>query len=597
MSNLERTLKRALRFLRSRGVIETGRKTVRHFSRQIADRRFAARMRLPEEELARQREERFSRPLRFSVIVPLYNTPPQVLKEMVDSVAAQTYADWELCLADGSDESHAEVGEFCRARAAEDPRIRYQKLEGNGGISENSNACLRMAEGEYCALFDHDDLLTPDALYEMRRAIDRTGADFLYSDEMIFRSPRPSRVIGIRLKPGFSPDSLLTNNYICHLTVFSRELLERAGGFRKRFDGSQDHDLILRLTGRARGIAHISRVLYLWRSLPSSVASDIYSKAYAIDAGRSAVEAFLREEKGLEDAAVESTRVFPTMYRVRWPIAGEPSVRVILDARRERGGTAEKLRALKESAGWDRCAWTVIGDAPAEGAEGAEVLTPGPGESRRALWSRAAAESAEEYLLFADGIPEAEEDGWLRELLGWAQQSHVGAVAPKLLFRRRPEVRQAGLILGMGPMGLAGRLYFRGDAESEDAYFGQLAVAENVSAVTDMLLVSAEKLRQAGGFCGEYADALFDTDLCLRLLEKGYYNVCTPHALLRMGSPADVRFDAGREYASYPADAEVFRRRNAGALKRGDPYYNPNLSLKYENWRVSVPEKPAKQAK
>lgn len=589
MLNLKRTMKRALRFLKSRGVLETGRKVVRHYSRNIADRRFAAAMRLPEEELDRQRAERFSAPLRFSIIVPLYNTPIPVLREMMDSVIAQTYGDWEMCLADGSGEDHAEVGALCRERAAAEPRIRYRKLEKNGGISENSNAALAMAEGDYCVLLDHDDLLMPGALYEMRRAIDATGADFLYSDEMIFRSPKTSRVIGIRLKPGFSPDSLLTNNYICHLTVFSRELLQRAGYFRKRFDGSQDHDMILRLTGRARGIAHISKVLYLWRSLPSSVASDINSKVYAIDAGRSAVETFLREERGIE-ADVESTKVFPTMYRIRWPIDGEPSVRVILDARRETESPAEKLRALKESAGWDRCAWTVIGAA----AEGADTLTPQEGESRRALWNRAAAESGEDYLLFADGVPEAAEPGWLRELLGWAQQPHVGAVAPKILFWRRPEVRQAGVVLGMGPRGLAGRLYFRGDSESEDAYFGQLAVAEDVSAVTDLLMISAERFRQAGGFCGEYADALFDVDLCLRLLEKGLYNVCTPHAALRMGSPKDVRFDAGAEYASYPADAEVFRRRNAGALERGDAYYNPNLSLRYENWRVSVPKKPAK---
>ncbi len=532
----------------------------------------------PEEELARQRETAFPEKLKFSVIVPLYNTPAEPLREMIDSVRAQTYGDWELCLADGSDGDHGAVGEYCREQAAAEPRIRYRKLERNGGISENSNECLKMATGDYFALLDHDDLLTPDALFEMRSAVEKTGADFLYSDEMIFPSPRRNRAIGIRLKPGFSPDRLLTNNYICHLTVFSRELLEKAGPFRKAFDGSQDHDLVLRMTNRARGIAHVAKVLYLWRSLPGSVASDINSKTYAIEAGRSAVETFLREEKGLE-ARVESTEVFPTMYRVRYEIQGTPSVRVILDARRETGSPEEKVKALRDSAGWGACAWTVLGG----GAEGAETLTPETGETRRALWSRAAAATREDYLLFLDGVPEAAEAGWLRELLSWAQLEHIGAAGPKILDSRG-WVRHAGIVTGMGPGGAAGRLFFR--EEDSEAYFGQMAVAENVSAVTDCLMVSRAKYLEAGGFSGAYEDSLFDVDLCLQLLDRGYYNLVTPHAPLRMGKGAEAFFDAGREYASWERDAEAFRKRNPGRTGNGDPYYNPNFSRKQGNWRI-----------
>ena len=590
MANVKKTAEKAVRYLMEKGIRETARRTALHFGRKRAEKSFVRKMQLSPEELERQRAAVFSRPLRFSVVVPLYNTPEDLLKETIDSVCQQTYDGWELCLADGSDEAHSGVGKYCLERAEAESRILYRKLEKNGGISENTNACLEMATGDYIALFDHDDLLMPNALYEMRSAIEKTNADFLYSDEMIFRSPRRDKPAGIRMKPGFSPDSLRANNYICHLTVFSRELLEKTGGFRKAFDGSQDHDMILRLTDRAERIAHISKVLYLWRSIPGSTASDIRSKTYAIDAGRSAVESFLRERRGIS-ARVESTEVFPTMYRVFYPIGGEPGVRVIVDARRELGSIEEKIKALKASAGWEKCSWTVLegsgeGPSPRNGTgrpEYESIVLP-PQESRRAAWNLAGGRGEEEYLLFVDGIPEAKESGWLKELLSHAQLEHTGAVGPKIHFARG-DVRHAGVVIGMGPEGVAGRAYYMADADSA-GYFGQMAVVENVAAVTDCLMVSREKWKEAGGFSDKYGDALFDVDFCLRLLEKGYYNVFTPHACLKLGKAKDTSFDVGKEYAGYAKDAAAFRSRNDAWLKAGDPCFNPNLSLKYEDWRI-----------
>ena len=254
--------------------------------------------------------------VKFSILVPLYNTPEAFLREMIGSVRGQTYANWELCLADGSDAAHAYVGETCRRLAEEDPRIRYRKLEKNGGISENTNACIAMATGDYIALFDHDDLLHAAALEENVRAIRETGADFLYSDEMVFESPDRGKILATHFKPDFSPESLLTNNYICHLSVFKTSLLQEVGGFRKEYDGSQDIDLILRLTGRAEKVVHIPKVLYFWRSHPTSVAADVTTKPYAVEAGRRAIRDFLAASRGIE-AVVESTEAFPTLYHVR----------------------------------------------------------------------------------------------------------------------------------------------------------------------------------------------------------------------------------------------------------------------------------------
>lgn len=587
METSGRMIRKTFRYLREKGLRETVRRAGLHFGWKRAERRFVARINPPEQELEKQRGEVFPGSLRFSIAVPLFNTPVDLLDEMICSVRAQTYRDWELCLADGSDGQHAAVGEKCRLYAQQDSRIRYVKLEENGGISENTNVCLSMASGDYIALFDHDDLLLPNALFEMRAAIDRTGADFLYSDEMVFQHPHREKIVGIRVKPEFSPDSLLTNNYICHLTVFSKTLLEKAGRFRKQYDGSQDHDLVLRLTAKARKVAHVPKVLYLWRAVKGSVADDINSKQYAIEAGRSAVRDFLREEKGIR-ASVESTEVFPTMYRVRYPVAGTPAVRVIIDARRDREQAGEKIRRLRETAGWERCGWTVItaSGEQKDSRAGVSAIKPEKDETRRALWNRAAEAAEEEYLLFLDGFPEPAENGWLLDLLSYAQLDHVGAVGAKLLLDRG-SVRHAGVVIGMGLQGLAGRPYFMVDGSNE-GYFGQMAVTENVSAVTDCLMVSRRKWDEAGRFAREYGDALFDVDLCLRLLGKGYFNLFTPHARMILGKARDVYFDVGKEYRSYPRDASVFRQRNACWLERGDPFYHPCLSLRKEDWRFRI---------
>ena len=573
MAGIQKTVSKGITYLKKRGIRKTIRKTALHIDRKRLEHLYVRRMTPTAAELAAQRQETFSRPIRFSVIVPLYNTPMNLLRETVESVRKQSYENWELCLADGSDDDHGEVGSWCRERMAEDHRILYRKLEKNEGISGNTNAALAMATGEYAALFDHDDLLMPNALYEMARAIEKTDADFLYSDEMIFASPKVNRIIGIRFKQDFAPEDLLTNNFICHLTVFRRSLLEKTGGFRPEFDGSQDHDLVLRLTAAAERIVHIPKILYLWRSVAGSVAADIHMKEYAIEAGRRAVETHLHD-RGDITATVESTEVFPTMYRVRVPIAGQPSVRIILDTGRETGNTPGKLQALQEKTSWPKCAWTVT--------DGNESTAR---KSRRERFAEAAAEGEEDYLLFLDGIPEAQNPDWIQEMLMPAQRKEIGAVGARMRFAGGTDLRHAGIILGLGSHGIAGRPYF--DREDDlVGFFGQLAVARNVSAVTDCWMVQRKKYEQAGGFDAGYRDALFDIDLCMKLRTMGYRHLWTPYACLSGGKAADYSLEAGAEYASYAQDSALFRAKWAEALAQGDPCYNPNLSLKYEDWRI-----------
>lgn len=265
-----------------------------------------------EESLSMQRLEKYERSVKISICVPVYNTDKKMLEEMLKSVLAQTYSDWELCVADGSTKNYGYIESM--VRGINDRRIKYKKLDINRGIVENSNIACSLAEGEYIALLDHDDILSPDALFEVRKAIDK-GADYIYSDEASFSKSIANPDI-IHFKPDFSIYNLRGNNYICHLSVFKRELFEKVGGFRQGFEGSQDHDLIFRLCEIAENIYHIPKVLYYWRVHSNSVASDLSAKPYCLTAGVKAVESHLNRMKisGTVAPAAENAAVYKVNY-------------------------------------------------------------------------------------------------------------------------------------------------------------------------------------------------------------------------------------------------------------------------------------------
>ncbi|MFR9235514.1 MAG: glycosyltransferase family 2 protein [Eisenbergiella massiliensis] len=221
-----------------------------------------------EEERKRQEETVFPNMVKISILTPLWNTPENFLRDMIGSVQKQTYGNWELCLADGSDDAHAYVGEICRELAGKDERIRYRKLEKNEGIAGNTNQCLTMATGEYIGLFDHDDMLHPCVLFEYVKAINEKNADYVYCDEATFKNGDINQMITMHFKPDYAIDNLRANNYICHFSVFSRKLLDGTELFRTKFDGSQDHDMILRLTDKAEHVVHVPKLLYYWRWHP-----------------------------------------------------------------------------------------------------------------------------------------------------------------------------------------------------------------------------------------------------------------------------------------------------------------------------------------
>lgn len=325
-----RLIRKGARSLRDDGLSLTWHRAVLKLRFGFSHARMARQPLFTEAELGEQRAHRFPRKIKFSVVVPLYNTPERFLREMIASVQAQTYGDWELCMADGSDPDRDEVRRVCAEYAEADERVRYRRLERNLGISGNLNAGLELATGDYIALLDHDDLLHPAALHEVMKAVCDRGADFVYTDEAVFESPDSRNIIDVHFKPDYAPDDLRANNYICHLSAFSRTLLEAAGPFDSAFDGSQDHDMILRLTEKAKRVGHIPEILYYWRAHAASVAGDIAAKDYAAQAGIRAVGAAL--DRAGWPGSVGSSPVFPAIYRIRYALRETPLISVVIPA-------------------------------------------------------------------------------------------------------------------------------------------------------------------------------------------------------------------------------------------------------------------------
>ncbi len=524
----------------------------------------------------------FKTPVTFSLLVPLYNTPIGFLNDMIASVQAQTYPHWELCLADGSDDAHAEVGRRCLELASADKRILYRKLERNEGISGNTNACIAMSTGQYISLFDHDDLLHPSALFETMKAIEERNADLVYTDEATFVRHGLLTALTYHYKPDFAVDCLRANNYICHFTSFSRELLNKAGVFRHEYDGSQDHDMMLRLTEQAETIVHVPKLLYFWRSHKASVASDINSKPYAVDAGQRAVHDSIVRMTGRE-CTVRSSRAFPAIYNTAYELADRPLISILLPTDGNAAHLTRCIASILHHTAYDRYEILVarsIDDDAAVYEQSARsprvrVLSFETGR-RNDLLNCAAEEANGEVLVLMSDRLEAVTEDWLEQLLMFAQREDVGAVGAKLLH---PDgtVHHAGYVLGLGKEHIAG-LEHHDAPYSEIGHRGRLCFARNVSAVSSACLMIRRDVFDAVGGMTAMPAHYGDVDLCLRLRDKGLLNVFTPHAEL-------VTHDSCVPVVDAKAD-ERFRNRHQDALDAGDPYFNPHFSLDHTDIRL-----------
>lgn len=556
------------------------------------------------EEAKRQREEKFQRMPKISILVPLYNTPENFLREMIESVTNQTYENWELCLADGSDKEHGLVAEIVKEYqkkekdSGKEDRILYLKLEKNEGISGNTNQCLAMATGEYIGLFDHDDVLHPSVLYEYVKVINEKQADYIYCDETTFKSGDINKMLTMHFKPDYAIDNLRANNYICHFSVFARKLLDGTELFRPRFDGSQDHDMILRLTDRAQKVVHVPKLMYYWRSHPGSTAADISAKPYAIEAAKGAVADHLKRH-GFEHFQISSTRAFDTIFKIRYQILGSPKISIVIANKDHKEDLKRCITSILEKSTYENYEIIIVENNSSQQEifdyydelkenERIKILTFEGDFNYSAVNNLGAANAEGEYILLLNNDTQVITVNWMEELLMYAQREDVGAVGAKLYYGDKT-IQHAGVVLGLGAHRTAGHSHYKQHRDNL-GYMGRLCYAQNVSAVTGAcLLVKKTLFEEAGGLDESFAVSLNDVDFCLKLREKGYLNVFTPFAeLYHFESISRGLDDNGEKAQRYNKESEQFRTKWKDVLAAGDPYYNINFSLDRSDFALKI---------
>ncbi len=528
----------------------------------------------------------------FSIAVPVFRTPAKFLCEMIESVRSQSFPFWELCLANADPEDR-EVAEILERYCREDRRIRVKNLKENKGISENTNAALAMARGEFVGLLDHDDLLAPDALYEMAARLEKDeGIDVFYTDEDKVTTDL-SEHFQPHLKPDFNLDLLRSNNYICHFFVVRREIAESIGGFRPEFNGAQDYDFIFRCTEQAEKIVHIPRILYHWRVHSASTADNPASKMYAYEAGKRAIEGNL-ERSGVR--GVVSLRQDYGFYDVHYPVEGEPLVSILIPNKDQKETLMHCIRSVLETSTWKNLEILIIENnsereetfacyRELEKDPRIRILTyPGKTFNYSAINNFGVQQAKGEYLLFLNNDIEVITPDWIEQMLGNCQRPEVGIVGAKLYYPDNT-IQHAGIIIGIG--GIAGHA-FLGLARAKSGYLHKASLQMDYSAVTAAcMMMKAEAFRKAGGFEEKLTVAFNDVDLCLRTVEQGWLVVYDPHVeMYHYESKSRGAEDSEEKLRRFQQEIEFMRTRWIRLLKDGDPNYNPNLTL--SKWNYSL---------
>ncbi len=541
----------------------------------------------PDTQLIDVKISSFSQRPLISLVMPVYNTKPEELAAAIESVLSQSYQRWELCICDDCS-PQAAVREVLQTYAARDPRIQVHYASEQGGISRASNLAWALASGDYIALLDHDDTLAPHALAFVCEAINQhPETDLFYSDEDKIDAS------GVRFdpffKPDWSPDLLLSENYLCHLVVLRRDLADAIGKFNPVLDGSQDYDLVLRASERAANIRHIPKVLYHWRAGEASTASGMENKSYVIETARLALEEhFARVRAGNK---VEPGIVLGR-WRIRYPVEPGTRVSIIIAS----GGKVDILRANIESI-FAKTNYpdyeVVIADNSKSSLIEKLVQQQQSGRSNlryidmrnqpfnfSAINNAAARQCESPLLLFLNDDTSVVDPNWLEAMVELAARPEVGAVGAKLLYPNGA-IQHAGVVMGLyDNCGHA----FRGLNGTVGHYFSFSEVIRNVSAVTGACLMArAEVFWQAGGFDEtEFAVAFNDVDLCLKLGSFGYRVLYTPHAVLYHHESLSK---TPKDLTPHPAEVAAMKYK-WGKIIACDPYYSPNLTRLQEDYSL-----------
>ncbi len=633
-NNIEKTIS----YLKRHGLKETVKKVSyklagkdqEHYAYQL----YLKEHKLTEENLRLQSDEseQFDyRPI-ISIVIPLYNTKEQFLKELIESVTGQSYDNWQLCLADGSPGDKPDLAEAVSKYSNNDTRVKYKFLNENKGISGNTNAAIEMADGEYIAFCDHDDVLTKDALFEVVKALNSVDRpDIIYSDEDKM-GMETGKYFLPHFKSDFNIDLLCSHNYITHLFVCKSEIVRQVGGVHSEYDGAQDHDMIFRCVELTDKIYHIPKVLYHWRCHEESTAAAPEAKMYAYDSGRRAVE---DHYKRINIPAKVELDTHLGYYRTHFEWEGQPLVSIVIPNKDHVDDLKACIDSIVEKNTYPNIEFVIVennsqseeifeyyknleiaaemsqdenGNSVKSDDNGSDqsnnvdterekkkklrytykVITYEGDFNFSAIVNKGVEEASGEYILLLNNDTRMIYENGIEELLGYARRPDVGAVGARLYYANN-SVQHAGLVLGLG--GVANSA-FLGDGRDQVGYFYRSVCTQDMSAVTGAcLMVSKADYEAVGGFDESLAVAFNDVDFCLKLREDGKLNVFNPFSewyhLESVSRGYDEKDAAKQERLA--RETALFEEKWKGVLEAGDPYYNRNLSRRRFDYAIKEP--------
>lgn len=535
------------------------------------------------EELQEQKNTKFKINPKISIIIPMYNTPVNFFEELVDNLIGQTYSNWELCLADGSPEENKELEKIYK----KDERIKYKFIGENKGIAGNTNEALSLVTGDFVALLDHDDLLPLFSLYEIVKCINENpDVEFIYTDEDKFEKLGGKRYDPY-FKSDFAPDTLRANNFICHFSVFKKELMDKLGGFRSEYDGAQDYDILLRMSEETNKIVHIPKILYHWRVHALSTAkAGGTAKPYAYEAGIKAIQDHINR-LGLK-GTVEQGNTLGT-YKINYEVIGNPKVSIIIPNKDYINTLKVCLNSLKKLTTYENYEIIVVENNSEESEtfdyykkiDGKDkikvVYFPEKEFNYSKIINFGVKNSTGDYIIQLNNDTELMTPNWIQEMLGFAQREDVGAVGVELFYPDNT-IQHAGIIIGIG--GVAGHV-FKNLPKGIHGYFSKDAMIQNLSAVTAACIMTPKSIYYDVDCMDEKFKVAFnDVDFCLKIREKGKLIVYNPFVQFKHYESKSRGFeDTPEKKARFQTEIDRFHDKWQSVLDKGDPYYNINLRL------------------
>lgn len=532
-----------------------------------------------------QKKENFKYEPKFSIVIPLYKTPTIYFKELMNSLITQTYSNWEICLSDGSGKD-TKLTSTLEKYSLKDTRIKYVTSDIPLGISENTNKALALATGDYIALVDHDDLVTPDALYELVKAINLDfEIDVIYSDEDKVAMDGKT-LFAPHFKSDYNLDLLRSMNYICHLFVVKKQIIDQVGGFLEEYDGAQDYDFIFRCTEKAKKIHHIPRILYHWRAHIDSTAESPESKLYAFESGKKAIEDHY-SRVGIKAKVFHGP--FYGLYRTKYEIKGNPLISIIIPNKDHIDDLEKCIYSIESKSKYRNFEFIIVENNSTqtetfEYYKKLELSNPKvkvvyyKGDFNYSSINNYGSDFANgEFILLLNNDTEIINQDCLEEMLGYCSREDVGIVGARLYYED-DTIQHAGVVMGFG--GIAGHT-FVGASKYDIGYFSRIICAQNYSAVTAACMMTKKSIfKEIGGLSTELKVAFNDIDYCMKVREIGKLVVYNPYAeLYHYESKSRGLEDTPEKMERFNNEIAIFREKWKNVLKNVDPYYNVNLTL------------------